>query len=211
MGFPLFCDRLHQIGLATPSRQTNFLWLVSWIGLCTMLSGAQTKRGGLQPYLPASRFFCATEAVDDRLNFLVKNKAGIPELAALAELRALTPFFKKPDTPLTFIGALSDLKCRAPWFFPEASAQQKKFRRRRCSNGTPPKKRAEVWKMRFLRIPPDHHERRFSKCRFSAELGNVEKFFKMGAASKNKSKKPWAFFRHAEFDAAIRRHRREWL
>ena len=130
---PLFCDRLHQIGLATPSKQTNFLWLVSWIGLCIVLGGAQTKRGGLQPYLPASRFFCATEAVDDRLSFLVNKMAGTPELAASAELGALTPFFKKPDTPLTFIGALSDLKCRAvgfapqtPWFFKRPLPSKKK-------------------------------------------------------------------------------------
>ena len=60
-----------------------------------MLGGAQTQRGGLQPYLPASRLFCATEGVDDRLSFLVKNKAGTPELAASAELRVLTPFFQK--------------------------------------------------------------------------------------------------------------------
>ena len=62
-----------------------------------MLGGAQTKRGGLQ--FASIKIFYATEAVEDRLNFLrltmLKNKAGAPELtASAAELRALIPFFK---------------------------------------------------------------------------------------------------------------------
>ena len=32
---------------------------------------------------------------------------------------------------------------------------------------------------------------RFSKCRFSAELKKLKKYSKWGAASNNKSKKPW--------------------
>ena len=38
---------------------------------------------------------------------------------------------------------------------------------------------------------------RFSKCRFGAELEKLENYSRWGAASKNKSKKPWAFCCHA--------------
>ena len=145
-GFPYFVTGCIKLDWLHPVDKPTFCGWSHGLGCAPCSVGPKPREEDCSLVCQHHDFFCATEAVDDRLSFLIKNKIGTPELAASAELRALTPFFKKPDTPLTFIGALSDLKCRAvgfapqtPCFFKRPLPSKKKFRRRRCSNGTPPK------------------------------------------------------------------------